>query len=69
MPVFILDENKFLEVAKNAIECRIKRDEKKGVVKLKARTKRYLYTYAVTMDKADATIEKLKAVCKDIKEV
>ncbi|MEM1525517.1 MAG: hypothetical protein QW775_06650 [Ignisphaera sp.] len=69
MPVFILDENRFLEIAKNAIECRIKRAEKKGIVKLKARTKRYLYTYAVPMDKADATVEKLKTVCKDTKEV
>ncbi|MEM1644666.1 MAG: hypothetical protein QXL96_02140 [Ignisphaera sp.] len=69
MPVFISDENKFLEIAKNAIECRVKKVEKKSIVKLKARTKRYLYTYAISMDKANAVMEKLKSVCKNIKEV
>lgn len=69
MPVFVLDENKFMEIAKKAIECRIKKIEKKGIVKLKARTKRYLYTYSVPVDKAETLIEKLKSVCKTIKEL
>uniref|UniRef100_A0A7C2ZPI1 50S ribosomal protein L38e n=1 Tax=Ignisphaera aggregans TaxID=334771 RepID=A0A7C2ZPI1_9CREN len=69
MPVYVPDQDRFLEIAKNAVECRVKRVEKKGIVKLKARTKRYLYTYIVTADQANEAIEKLKSVCKTIKEV
>lgn len=69
MPIFVSDENKFFDIAKNAIECRIKRIDKKGIVKLKARTKRYLYTYIVPSDKATTAIEKLRNTCKTIKEV
>jgi large subunit ribosomal protein L38e len=69
MPVFVLDENRFIDIAKNAVECRIKKLEKKGIVKFKARTKRYLYTYTVTADKAEALIEKLKSICKSVKEL
>ncbi|MCC6015865.1 MAG: hypothetical protein LM582_02335 [Desulfurococcaceae archaeon] len=69
MPVFVADENKFFDIAKNAVECRIKRVEKKGIVKLKAKTKRYLYTFIVASDKAPPLIEKLKSVCKSVKEL
>lgn len=69
MPVFVPDENRFIDIAKNSIECRVKRLEKKGIVKLKARTKRYLYTYIASLDKAETLIGKLKSVCKSIKEV
>lgn len=68
MPIFISNEDKFYEIAKNAIECRIKKNEKKNIVKLKAKTKRYLYTYIVTNDRASSAIEKLKNVCKSVKE-
>jgi len=69
MPIFISDENRFYELAKNAIECRIKNDKRRGIVKLKARTKRYLYTYIVSSDNATSAIEKLKSVCKSLKEI
>lgn len=69
MPVFISDEEKFFSIAKNASECRIKRIEKKGIVKLKARTKRYLYTYIIPSDKANTVIERLKTICKSLVEV
>lgn len=69
MPMFVADENKFFEIAKRAIECRIKKIEKKGITKLKARARRYLYTYIMPSDKADPVIEKLRSICKSIKEV
>lgn len=69
MPIFIADENRFFDIAKNAVECRIKRIDRKGIVKLKAKTKRYLYTYIAQNEKAPQLIEKLKSVCKSIKEV
>ena len=42
MPKEIYEEEKFLELADFAIHCRVKRV--KGNVKLKLRTKKYLYT-------------------------
>lgn len=68
MPIFINSEDKFLEVAKRALECRVKRIEKKGIAKVKARTKRYLYTYIITLDKLDDLLNKLKSICT-IKEL
>jgi len=67
MPIFISDEEKFMEIAKRAIECRVKRLEKKGIAKVKARTKRYLYTYIVELSKLEEFLKKLP--CKNIKEV
>lgn len=69
MPVFVPNEDRFLELAKKAIECRVKKNEKKGIVKLKVRTKRYLYTHIEPIDKAASIIEKLKPICKSIKEL
>ena len=43
MPKEIFSDQKFLELAEFAIHCRVKRI--KDVVKLKLRTKKYLYTY------------------------
>jgi len=69
MPIFVSDEAKFLEIAKRAIECRVKRVEKEGKAKIKARTKRYLYTYIVPLDKLEETLAKVREVCKNIVEV
>ncbi len=68
MPIFISSEEEFLEAAKRALECRVKRIEKKGVAKVKARTKRYLYTYIVALDKLNELLNKLKNICS-IKEL
>jgi large subunit ribosomal protein L38e len=69
MPIFVASEQEFIEVAKRAIECRVKKLEKKGIAKVKARTKRYLYTYKVQLQELNALLEKLKGVCKNIVEV
>ncbi len=54
MPKEVKTEEEFLEAAKRARECRVKRSyiyvktengvEKKPILKVKARTRRYLYT-------------------------
>ena len=69
MPIYVSNEQEFLEIAKRAIECRVKRIEKKNIAKVKARTKRYLYTYKVSLQDLNALLEKLKSVCKNIVEV
>ncbi len=69
MPIFISDEKEFLDIAKRATECRIKKNEKEGIAKVKARTKRYLYTFIVNLDKLNDFLNKLKNVCSNIKEI
>ncbi|MHC1590769.1 MAG: 50S ribosomal protein L38e [Candidatus Helarchaeales archaeon] len=52
MPKEITDVEKFIELSKEASECRVKRVKNKDVVKLKLRTKRYLYVLKTTPEKA-----------------
>ncbi|MEM0026740.1 MAG: 5'-nucleotidase [Ignisphaera sp.] len=69
MPIFVANEQEFLEIAKRAEECRVKRIPKKNIAKIKARTKKYLYTYKLELQNVDALLEKLKSVCKNIVEI
>jgi len=57
MPKEIKDPKEFLDIAKNAIECRVKRSG--DVVKLKLRTKRYLYTLKTDAETAEELIKAL----------
>lgn len=67
MPVEIKDVNEFLKIAERANECRVKR--LKDVVKLKLRTKRYLYTLKVRPGEEDAILERIKSLNVKIVEV
>ena len=67
MPIEIKNEEEFLKIAEKAIECRVKRSTRKGVAKVKARTKRYLYTYKIPLDKVEEFLKRLK--CSKIVEV
>jgi large subunit ribosomal protein L38e len=68
MPVEIKDLDEFVKITERALECRVKRSRKeKGVVKVKARTKRYLYTYKTSEDKLNEVLSKVK--CKKIIDV
>ena len=77
MPVEVRSLEEFKKIAERAVECRVKKvkprgkkgneekDEKeKEIVKIKARTKRYLYTIKVEADKADEIVSGLP--CKRI---
>jgi len=64
MPKEIYEEEKFLELADFAIHCRVKRV--KGSVKLKLRTKKYLYTFKTDPNTADRL---LKALSCDVIEL
>ncbi len=59
--------SEFKEKASKAVECRLVRREKEGIAKLKARTKRYLYTVKVPLDKVDQLVSELG--CKNLKEI
>jgi len=67
VPVEITDLEYFTEIARRAIECRVKRVRKTGIVKIKARTKRYLYTYKTTEDKLQDVLNKIQ--CKNVVDV
>ncbi|MEB2836765.1 MAG: hypothetical protein GSR80_000716 [Desulfurococcales archaeon] len=68
MPVEIRDLDEFIKITERASECRVKRSRReKGVVKVKARTKRYLYTYKTSEDKLDEVLSKVK--CKKVIDV
>jgi hypothetical protein len=57
MPIEIFEESEFLEKAKNADSCRVKRSGE--VVLLKLRSKKYLYVYKTTPSKADILTTKI----------
>ena len=52
-PTELIDEEKFLELASDAIECRIKRTRGEEEVKFKLRTKSKLYTLKTSPERAD----------------
>ena len=58
MPKQIYDVDKFLEMSEDAEECRVKRG--KDQVKLKLRTKGYLYTLIVEPQKAEEVLQQVK---------
>jgi len=66
MPVELKSLEDFARITENAVECRIKRG-KGGVAKLKARTKRYLYTIKVEESKLDEILSKIR--CRKIVDV
>ena len=58
MPKQIHDVDKFLEMSEEAVECRVKRG--KDQVKLKLRTRSYLYTLIVEPQKAEELLQQVK---------
>jgi|YelNatPaOPRAMG01_1025707.scaffolds.fasta_scaffold17506_5 large subunit ribosomal protein L38e len=66
MPIEVRDQEEFIKISEKASECRVIRKPKEGIAKVKARTKRYLYTIKVPLDQVDDFLKKLK--CQNIKE-
>lgn len=60
MPVEIKDWNEFVEISSRALECRVKYARKGNVAKIKARTRRVLYTIKVEKDKVEELVKELK---------
>ncbi len=58
MPKQIYDVEKFLEMSEDAEECRVKRGSNQ--VKLKLRTKRYLYTIILEPQEAENVLQQVK---------
>jgi len=57
VPKEIFDEEKFIELAEFGIHCRVKRI--RDVVKLKLRTKKYLYTLKTDPSTAESLLKQI----------
>lgn len=58
MPAEIFNIEEFIKLSDSASECRVKRT--KGIVKLKLRTKKRLYTIKLKEDEAEEALKKIK---------
>ncbi|MEB2792799.1 MAG: 60S ribosomal protein L38 [Caldisphaeraceae archaeon] len=67
MPIEVYSFDELLRLSEKAIECRIKRNVRKGTAKIKVRTKKYLYTYKVALDELEDTLKKLN--CKGLVDI
>jgi len=67
VPVEVYDKNKFIELSARAEVCRVVKKEKEGIAKVKARTKRYLYTIKIPLNELEEFVKQLK--CKEVVEV
>ncbi len=67
MPIEVKDPEEFVRITERAKECRVVRKPEENVAKVKARTKRYLYTIKVPLDQLDEFLRRLK--CQSVKDV
>ncbi|MCX8184937.1 MAG: hypothetical protein RMI56_02440 [Sulfolobales archaeon] len=67
MPIEIKNAEEFIKISERAIECRVVRKPRENIAKVKARTKRYLYTIKIPLDQLEDFLKKLK--CQNIKEI
>ncbi len=67
MPIEVKDRDKFIEISGRAVEIRVIRKEKEGIAKVKARTKRYLYTIKIPLNELSDFLKSLK--CDRIVEI
>ena len=64
MPKEIFDPDEFLALAEKARECRVKRLG--DVMKLKLRTRRYLYTLKVSVEEGEELLKKIKCPKREV---
>ncbi len=67
MPIEVRDREEFIEISARASEIRVVRNEREGIAKVKARTRRYLYTIKVPLSELSDFLKKLK--CNKIVEI
>ncbi len=59
LPVEVKDLDELVKLAENARECRVYRNDRKGIAKIKVRRGRYLYTFVTNPDELESILEKL----------
>jgi len=67
VPIEVRDREEFIEISARASEIRVVRNEREGVAKVKARTRKYLYTIKVPLNELSDFLKTLK--CNKIIEI
>jgi len=66
LPKEVKDADEFLRLSEKADFCLVKKSRKKEEVKLKLRTKKYLYTLKVPPDKVDEILKNVRCEIREI---
>ncbi len=66
-PIEVFSKEEFKKYAEKAIECRIYRDHKRSIAKIKARTKKKLITIKIPLDQLESFLSDIK--CENIVEI
>ncbi|MCD6300455.1 MAG: 5'-nucleotidase [Staphylothermus sp.] len=66
-PIEVHSKEEFKKYAENAIECRVYRDTKKSIAKIKARTKKKLVTIKVPLEQLESFLSDIN--CENIIEI
>jgi large subunit ribosomal protein L38e len=66
MPKEIKDVDEFVRLSEKAEYCLVKRVKKENKVKLKLRTKKYLYTLKTTPERVDEILKNVKCEIREI---
>jgi len=67
LPIEVFDKEVFKKYASIAVKCIVYRDSKKGIAKVKARTKKKLVTIKVPLSELDSFLNEIK--CPEITEI
>ena len=67
MPIEVFSRKEFKKYVEQAIECRVYRDLKKGIAKVKARTKSKLVTIKIPLDELDGFLQEIN--CSNLVEI
>lgn len=66
VPKEIVDVNEFVKLSEKAEYCLVKKVKKENKIKLKLRTKKYLYTLKTTPEKANEVLKNVKCEIREI---
>lgn len=60
MPKEVKNKDEFISIVERAREIIVKKLEEEGIAKVKARTRRYLYTIKIPLNELDEFLQKIK---------
>jgi len=65
-PIEVFDKEEFKKYVEKAEECRVYRDTKKNIAKVKAKTKHKLVTIKIPLNELDSFLQEIN--CQNIRE-
>lgn len=66
-PMEVFDKEEFKKYVEHAVKCIVYKDVKKGIAKVKARTKSKLVTIKIPLEELDAFLSEIN--CPEIEEI